>query len=165
MNQTLPQSLISFTAQEQTQLETLVTTNEGFRQFAYNDENGAKILLQSGNMTIGYGFNLSGVGLSQAESLCILRSRLCLVEYQLRLMPAVDFKNQGQYRKMALIDMSYNLGVTKFATFTDFLPLIRAQKYPEAVADLMQTAWFGEVGIRAARAKILLLTNTWINLS
>ena len=47
--------------------------------------------------------------------------------------------------------MAFNLGVTKLAGFNTFLGLARAGHYQQAGADLLTTAWAGQVKSRAQR--------------
>ena len=85
--------------------------NEGYREFPYPD---------NGNVSVGYGRNLSQRGISPQEADILLQND---IEYfYLKLSYVVSFFDSlDDIRKMGLIDMCFNLGLHGFLTFENML--------------------------------------------
>lgn len=124
-----------------TRLEKMVINHEGFRQHIYR--------CTAGHQTIGYGFNLD-VGFSEEESFLILRHRLEKLKEQLAyLFPW--FNTQAAIRQAVLVDMAYNMGVSKLLGFRKTLACFAEGDYKGAAREMLDSEWAQQVGQRAER--------------
>lgn len=124
------------------QLLSDLTLDEGREAFPYKDTRGL--------ITIGIGRNLSSNGLSAAEIDLLYKNDVTAVVIGLdsrlpwwRTLPPGE---QG-----IIINLGFNLGITKLLTFGTFLGLMRAGRFVAAAADLATTAWYKQVGLRGPR--------------
>jgi lysozyme len=111
-------------------METLIKKikqHEGFRQKPYKDTEGI--------LTIGYGFNLVHVGISEDEADLILRKRV--KDLQKTMMQYSWFANQNRPRREALLDMAYNLAA------------LVAGDYETAAIEALNSRWAAQVKGRA----------------
>lgn len=142
---------------------------EGRRPVAYDDATGEDISPATppeGNPTIGVGCNLrtagahiaiTGMGLNFPD---VISGRRALTDDQIdyllglgintaiggarRLFPALD--SYPENAQLIIIDLCFNMGAAKLATFTHTCASIRAGNWPEAAAQLQDSAWFHQVG-------------------
>lgn len=120
-------------------LEQKIIEHEGIKKSVYKDSKGL--------YTIGIGFLCDpsmNAGLSIEECMLILRSRIANLERQLSQYDW--FTIQDSVRKSALIELAYNLGVSKLLTFTTFLGLMKTREVGKASVDLANTEWAKQVG-------------------
>jgi len=123
--------------------------NEGYRQFAYQ--------CTAGKSTIGIGFNLDDVGLSEEESLVILNMRLDKIEG--KLTAALPwFCDLNEARRAALKDMAYQMGVNGLLSFRKSLALISEGSYAMAGMELFDSRWAGQTPRRAAEVCCMIRT-------
>ncbi len=136
---------------------TLIKNAEGFSNVVYTDT--------TGNQTIGYGFNLSNPffsnikdlqSITESHSDIILRSFLIA-----EVFPYVEISNKSlNNNQLAVIaDMMYNLGVPQFNTFNSFINYLNNGNVEAAAADLVDTLWFKQVGLRGIRNCMNLIVN------
>lgn len=122
--------------------------DEGFVSYGYQNS--------LGRLTIGYGRQidkaLSG-GISQQEATYLLRNdiRRCLAEYE-RVMGHLDI---DMPRQTALVNMLFNLGLTRFRSFKKMLAAIdRTDGCPDwnlAAQEALNSLWARQTGARAQR--------------
>ena len=119
--------------------QTLVVTkqHEGFSKYLYMD---------NGNYSIGYGTNLSG-GISKDEAELLLRYRLNKTYKKLIKYDWYSCLNTP--RKIAVLDLAYNLGITKLLRFRHFIWRLKHSYYKAAANALRESAWYHQVGSRA----------------
>jgi lysozyme len=123
-------------------METLIKKikqHEGFRQKPYKDTEGI--------LTIGYGFNLVHVGISEDEADLILRKRV--KDLQKTMMQYSWFANQNRPRREALLDMAYNLGVAGLLKFKKMIAALVAGDYETAAIEALNSRWAAQVKGRA----------------
>lgn len=102
-----------------------------------------------GKLTVGYGFNIDDTGLSERESDFILLDRVDAVIPRLASL-LTFWNNLGDARKLVLVDLAYNMGVTKLVTeFRPTINLIAAGKYQEAASHMRGWLWYSQVRKRA----------------
>ena len=120
-----------------------LTAEEGFRGSWYTDT--------LGNPTIGYGFT----NMTEPEARAVLEIRVDSLTAQLarRWEP---YASRPDSVKVALADMSYQLGVEGLLRFDTMLRLIANDSLPEAVQDALTTAWARQTPHRAQRVVRLL---------
>lgn len=115
---------------------------EGYRQYTYKDTVGVD--------TIGYGLALH-TGLSKEEAYAQMLMRVAGVS----TADAVKFIGKETYRKLStkrravLIDMAYNLGLTRLKKFHKFRAAIKVGNYEAAAREMVQSKWKRQVGERA----------------
>jgi len=126
-----------------------LTRDEGIRNYPYVDT--------TGNITIGVGRNLSADGLSNPEVAMLLADDLALT------VAALDAKlpwwtSLDDVRQRVLVNMCFNLGIGKLLSFVHFLAAVKAANWPLAVAQMQNSLWAKQVGVRAVRLEQMILT-------
>jgi len=126
--------------------------DEGFRAVVYDDATGHPlgILPSGGRATVGYGFELSVDGLSVAESLLILHSRIQARSKELD-MRFPWFKELDGVRQGVLVQMAYNMGVGGLLGFHKMLAALKGMDYATAADEMLNSQWAKDVGSRAQR--------------
>jgi len=115
----------------------LVKKQEGFSKYLYID---------SGGYSIGYGTNLTG-GLSKVEANWLLQHRLKMA--YIKLTNYSWFRIQNKTRKIALVDLTYNLGLPRLLKFKAFIWCLNNGYYHGAANALKHSLWYSQVGLRA----------------
>ena len=127
-----------------------IIRDEGIRLKPYRDE--------VGRLTIGIGRNLDDVGITYNEAMMMLDRDLAVAELELRHAKPELMANESlsQERKDALINMSFNMGITKLLTFKRMWEALDKHNYEAAAHEMSDSIWAGQVGPRAVRlAKIM----------
>jgi lysozyme len=116
--------------------------HEGMRLRPYRDT--------VGKMTIGVGRNLDDRGITEAEALFLLDNDIdiAITELQARFP---WFDELSEIRQRVLIDMAFNLGITKLLGFKRTLAAIKRGDYVAAAAGMMASKWATQVKRRAHR--------------
>jgi len=117
----------------------LIKHHEGLRLRPYTDT--------VGKLSIGYGRNLTDNGISQAEADLMLESDLVWVLKSLEKYDWFDGLNDN--RKMAMIDMMYNLGEHRFSLFKNMLAALGRGDYEKAADEMLSSRWSMQVAGRA----------------
>jgi len=134
-------------------------------------------LCTKGKRTIGVGRNLDDRGITPAETKalgitvasCIARGinaqqSAALLENDIDLCEAgLDralpwWRTLDDVRQRVLLNMCFNLGITKLLGFHDTLAAIRVGRYVEAADHMVASAWHGQVGDRALRLEAMMRT-------
>lgn len=118
-----------------------LTRDEGYRRKVYKDSVGIE--------TVGIGRNLVDVGISMEEARMLLRndvkeavSHAQKFEWYMDLSPA---------RKRVIINMIFNIGITRFKKFKKTIKYISVGDYSSASAEMLDSKWANQVGVRAIR--------------
>jgi lysozyme len=128
-------SLNLYSTPTQLSLE-LIKKHEGLRLVAYKDSKG---------MSIGYGTNLSYITKKEAEYL--LRSRLYMID--LELTRSYEWYTKLPYiPKSIVIDMVYNLGLTRFSKFLKLHRHLEANNWVKSALEMKDSVWYRQVGLR-----------------
>lgn len=133
-------------------LKEILKIEEGFRQFPYEDTQK--------KLTIGYGFNLTDVGLSREESDYILNLRMAKVEDQL-CREYQPYLQLDLVRQCVLIDMAYNLGMAGLLQFHDLITALNVKNYAAAAQAMRNSLWYKEVGHRGEYLASLMENGKW----
>ena len=130
-----------------TELENYIGKNEGFKDRMYK--------CTAGKWTLGWGFNIEDEPIPQEVADFWLKHKVQKCQYELDhfltfyiLLP--------ENVKTVLVDMCYNLGITRLLKFTNMLTAIQHSDYKTAGEELMNSAYAGQVPNRAYRNKQLL---------
>ena len=116
----------------------LIKEHEGLRLKMYEDSVGIP--------TIGYGHNLNRP-ISEEAANQILKD-----DVQTAVLDAASFgwfHDLNDVRKAVIIDMMYNLGLTRFKKFQRMDKAIRDGDYELAAYEMLDSKWARQVGSRA----------------
>lgn len=108
-----------------------------------------------GKLTIGVGRNLDDKGLSKAEINILLNNDINDCESDLdRDMPW--WRQLNDNRQRVLLNMCFNLGITRLKGFKSMLRDIQNGLYDQAAVEMIDSLWARQVGGRAVRlAKLM----------
>jgi len=116
-----------------------VMHHEGFRANAYQDSEGI--------WTIGYGTNLQVLEITKELASQWMLKKL---EENAAEVDAIEgISHISSARRDILIEMAYNLGIKGLRKFRNTLNFIRASAYEKAAAEMLDSKWATQVGIRA----------------
>ena len=116
-------------------------------------QNGKHVPYQDhlGYWTIGYGRLIDpklGGGISEGEAMFNLRNDLSNVYGELtHAYPWIEDLDAA--RRDVLINMCFNMGLTRLSKFVKMLAAIRAGAYEEAASELLDSRYASQVGARA----------------
>jgi lysozyme len=140
-------------------LHRAVVPEEGHRQFPYDDKTGHTIKLGTGgNVSIGEGRNLSGVGLREDEILYLYTNDANHAWDSLFAALPWAAKLTRQ-RIRVLFDLAFNMGIDGLLEFKNMLANIEAANYTQAGDELMASKYATQVGTRAENLKKILITS------
>lgn len=127
-------------------IDTLVR-HEGLRRLAYEDSVGV--------LTIGVGRNIEEVGLSDDEIYYLLKNdiRRCETELDNSFR---WYKDLDQVRQEAMINLCFNLGITKLRKFKLALRAMEAKDYEDAADEFLDSLWATQVGQRAVEVTYMI---------
>lgn len=104
-------------------------------------------------LTLGVGRCIDvrvGGGISLEESEILLNNDILgVIESLTERLPW--FENLDQVRQRVLINMAFNLGVSRLMKFSDTLDAIKRGKYELAAIHMLDSRWAHQVGTRAKR--------------
>ena len=124
-----------------TRLRESLKHHEGKRLKPYKDSVGV--------LTIGYGRNLDHVGISEAEAEALLDNDIrSAYQSALRVVPTLPLLTDA--RQEVVVEMTFNLGATRFGKFTKTLALIDARDWTKAALEMLDSRWAEQVGQRAS---------------
>jgi lysozyme len=118
-------------------LHRLLIRHEGFVSKPYEDT--------TGNITIGVGRNLDSVGLSRDEVLYLLNNDIERCDRELRH----NFRwylTLCRVRQDAIINLCFNLGITKLLTFKKALAAMEQEDFELAAEEFLDSKWAKQVG-------------------
>ncbi|DAB29344.1 MAG TPA: lysozyme [Sulfurimonas sp. UBA12504] len=105
-------------------------------------------LCSAGKTTIGFGRNLEDIGISKDEAKCLLENDLNRTVKELE-DSVTNFMMLNDVRQAVLIDMCYNLGISRFKGFKKMIDSVEAENYKEAAKHMLGSRWATQVGERA----------------
>lgn len=133
-------------------LETLLIKHEGLRLKPYRDS--------VDKLTIGVGRNLDDVGITRDEALNLMRSDIVNITRELN--QNFEWYDSLDYiRKAALIDMVFNLGITKFLQFNQTIHWLETKNWDKAANEMLNSTWSEQVGDRAQDLAKMIRTGEW----
>ena len=124
------------------QLRDLLIQHEGERFMPYE--------CPAGKLTIGVGRNLEANGISKEESDFLLDNDLARVHRELTNNFSWYY-HLSDKRKMAMIDMAFNLGITRFKKFRRMISALDKGNYHTAAREMLDSRWAVQVGRRSRR--------------
>ena len=107
-------------------------------------------------LTIGVGRNLEDVGISEAESDFLLANDIdnCVSELERTFN---WYNNLTDVRKRVMINMCFNLGLSRLLNFKKFLAAMETADWEEAAVQMLDSKWARQVGPRATRLKDMMV--------
>jgi lysozyme len=131
--------------------------DEGFDLDAYGDP-----LTGAAPWTIGYGHTgpdvAKGTVWTQAQADQALANDIATAEGALDAQ-LPWWRTLDDLRQDCLVNMCFNMGIGTLVQFNTFLGYMQGGDYAAAADDLAGTAWYGQVGQRAARIQQQILTD------
>ena len=138
-----------------TQLIDMLKLHEGVRTHAYKC---------SANMiTVGVGRNLDengGLGLSEDEIDYLLANDITRVKKELA-DTYFWFNGINEARQDAMIDICFNLGLTRLRGFVNALEAMSREQFDIAADEFMDSRWASQVGNRAVRVTEMIRTGEY----
>jgi len=123
------------------QLIASTKAHEGRVLRAYQDTKGI--------WTIGYGTNLQELAIDEELATLWLNQKLEQAAVSAGGFPW--FAGLSAPRQDVVVEMIYNLGLTRFAKFGKMHRALSEGNYPEAAAQMLDSEWHKQVGRRAER--------------
>jgi lysozyme len=121
-------------------IEDLLIKHEAMRLKPYHCTAGA--------LTIGVGRNLDSMGLSEDEVYYLLQNDIRRCEQE--LLKAFEwFAYLDTVRQDAMMDMCFNLGISRLRGFEKALEAMEDGDYEEAAVEFLDSNWADQVGQRA----------------
>lgn len=123
-----------------TSLVGMIIRHEELRLFPYK--------CTSRKLTIGVGRNLDDNGISEDEAMYMLRNDLsrCMIEAR-GALPFFDTLLDA--RQDVIINMVFNLGLTKFLRFKKMIKALEDKNYDKASEEMLDSKWAKQVKGRA----------------
>lgn len=116
-----------------------IKSHEGFSSKIYKCTAGAN--------TIGYGRNLDDGGITQAEADFMLDNDIAKCKSQLEKF--TWYTRQPPDVQSALVNMCFNLGITRLLQFKKMIAALEVHKYNIAATEALDSAWAKQVPNRA----------------
>lgn len=104
----------------------------------------------TGHITIGVGRNLSERGISAPESLLLLANDIDSALHDLNAAYPW-WKTLDDVRSRVLISMCFNMGIGELQKFDKFEAALKAGDFARASAEMRNSAWYYQVGIRGVK--------------
>ena len=131
-------------------LKNMLRQHENLRLKPYHDS--------VGKLTIGVGRNLDDRGITNEEAMFLLETDVTLVLSDLdRVFPW--WRTLSDVRQLVLANMCFNLGITRLTLFKKFIAALQAGEYDLAAAEMLNSKWSSDVGIRATTLAAMMSTN------
>ena len=121
----------------------MLKRHEGVKSHAYK--------CSAGKVTVGVGRNIDengGIGLTDSEIDMLLANDIKRVEQELKDRFSW-FRNLDSVRREAMIDIAFNLGITKLLGFKKALAAMESGDYYWASTEFNASRWAEQVGYRA----------------
>jgi len=102
----------------------------------------------SNKLTIGVGRNLDDLGISKDEAEYMLKNDILRVQCEC-MSSFLWFDRLSSLRKEAIINLVFNMGITKFKQFKKTIAYIESGDFDLAGAELLNSRYADQVGQRA----------------
>lgn len=123
--------------------------DEGFRSKPYYDS--------VGKLTIGYGRNLTDVGITEREASDLLTNDI-IKAYRIAAELVPIWALLDDARQDVLANMAFNMGAGTLATFKNFLAAVNSKQFGLAAKHGRDSKWYKQVGQRAERLMTVMET-------
>ena len=135
-------------------LVEMIKRHEGVKSKVY--------LCSAGYETIGVGRNISesGLGLSGDEIEYLLANDIARVKDELS-DAYFWFNAMNEARQDAMVDICFNLGLTRLRGFVKALEAMSREQFDIAADEFMDSRWASQVGNRAVRVTEMIRTGEY----
>lgn len=116
--------------------------HEGMEHHAYQ--------CSAGYWTIGVGRNIQTLGITKDEAMYLLNNDLQRVEAELDENISW-WRSLSEARQNVLLDMCFNLGISRFLQFQNFLAATEEGRWEDSYREMLDSRWADQVGARAQR--------------
>ena len=128
--------------------------HEGLRVLPYKDSEG--------KLTIGVGRNLDDKGIRRAEAMFMLSNDIAEAYFDAERFVGVKvFHELNEVRQIVLVDMAFNMGLTKLNGFKRFKSALMRHNYDEAESEMEDSKWCVQVGTRCRNLRRMMRTGDW----
>jgi len=110
-----------------------------------------------GKTTIGVGRNIEDRGISEDEAMLMLDNDIKLVEMQCAIFEW--FPGLSDIRKKVIIDMVFNLGITRFRKFKKTIQYLSENDFLNASIEMKDSKWCSQVGNRCVTLSYMMNFN------
>lgn len=124
---------------DKVELKAWIKSYEGFDAKPYVDS--------VGKLTIGFGRNLEDNGISALEADYLFNNDLERTIEELKEYPW--YMSSPESCQNGLINMCFNLGITKLLTFKKMISSLNDKDYKKAAIEALNSKWAYQVGKRA----------------
>lgn len=112
------------------------------------------------NFACGMIYDIRSHGLTDSVAVKLLD--IALTESQLECSSNIDGWDKCNFaRKSVLIDMTYNMGWSTLSKFKKMLAAIARGDWEEAAAQMKDSSWYRQVGIRARVLEKMMITGEY----
>jgi lysozyme len=101
----------------------------------------------AGKLSIGYGRNLDDVGITKEEAEILLDKDIAVCKREARRFGW--FEELSSERQDVIVEMIFNLGMSRFLGFKKTIQAIMDKDFEEAAAQMLDSKWARQVGQRA----------------
>jgi lysozyme len=123
-----------------------VKRDEGFRDKVYQCSEGFN--------TIGYGWNMEAMPISERAATFILTEQLMSTFEQCQNFDW--FPPLSDARQRVIVNMAFNIGVNGVSKFKKMIAAIKAKNYALAAVEMLDSKWADQVGTRANRLSAMM---------
>lgn len=134
-------------------LEEILTRHEGLRLKPYR--------CSEGKLTIGIGRNLDDNGITEDEAKYMMWNDIYESEEKLRKFSW--FEGLSDIRQEIIINLHFNIGHTAFLKFKKMIWALENGDYTGAAAEMKDSKWYSQVGIRAEQLIEAMLSNSFFS--
>ena len=129
-------------------LRSQLLRHEGIKLHPYTDT--------VGKLTIGIGRNLTDRGISKDEAFYLFNTDIEIALKDARRAVS-NFDDISVCRQAVIVNMVFNLGLTRFLKFKKLRHAICLNDFPKASAEMLDSRWARQVGRRAEELSELML--------
>lgn len=135
------------------QLQRQLVAHEGLKLEPYR--------CTADKLTIGVGRNIEDIGITEEEAMFMLDNDIARVVEELN-SNFPWFAGLTESRKNVLIDMCFNLGISRLKLFKNALKAMEEGLWDVAASEMLSSRWADQVGARAQRLADAMLNDTLV---
>lgn len=114
----------------------------------------------AGKLTIGYGHNLDDNGITQEVAEILLKTDLAYARMEVTAKLSYIGK-LSEARQFVLVDMCFNMGITRLMTFKKMLAALERGDYKTAAKEMLDSRWAFQVKTRAVKLAEMMKTGEY----
>lgn len=114
----------------------------------------------AGYMTIGWGYNIEEHGIDDADAERFLNNGLNIAQGEAAKL-VKNWHDLVAARKSVLIDMCFNVGITRLKKFKKMIAAIEKGDWKKAADEMKDSAWYEQVGDRSKVLHEMMLTGEY----